>query len=65
MRIKWPISIHGQLEFGSEFEHNGSNECEILNEGSSKPIRDDKVILMAWGGLFVEFNIEGNYKLCR
>ena len=29
------------LEFGPEFERNGSNESEIFNEGSSKPIRDD------------------------
>ena len=65
VRIKWPISKHGQLEFGSEFEHNGSNECEIVNEGSSKPIRDNQVIRVAWNSLFFEFNIEGNYKLCR
>ena len=32
---------HTQLEFGPEFERNDSNESEIFNEGSSKPIRDD------------------------
>ena len=30
-----------QLELGQEFERNGSNEPEIFNEGSSKPIRDN------------------------
>ena len=29
------------LEFGPEYEHNDSNESEIFNEDSSKPIRDD------------------------
>ena len=62
---KWPFPRRRELDFGLEFGHNGSNECEILNEGSSKPIRDNKVIRVARGGLFVELNIEGNYKLCR
>ena len=30
-----------------------------------KPIRDNQVIRVAWNSLFFEFNIEGNYKLCR
>ena len=36
---KWPIPRNRELDFGPEFERNGSNECEIVNEGSSKPIR--------------------------
>ena len=35
---KWPIPRNRELDFGPEFERNGSNECEIVNEGSSKPM---------------------------
>ena len=30
------------LEFGPEFERNGSNESEIFNEGSSNPLETIK-----------------------
>ena len=62
---KWPFPRSRELDFGLEFERNGFEERFILTEGSSIPIRDDQVIRVAGDGLFFEFNIEGNYKLCR
>ena len=54
-----------ELDFGLEFERNGFEEHFIFSEGFSKPTRDDQVIRVAGDGLFFEFSIEGNYKLCR
>ena len=62
---KWPFSRRRKLDFGLEFERNGFEEHFIFTEGFSKPIRDDQVIRVAGEGVFFEFNIEGNYKLCR
>ena len=64
-RPKWPFPRSRELDFGLEFERNGFEEHFIFSEGSSKPTRDDQVIRVAGDGLFVELNIEGNYKLCR
>ena len=62
---KWPFPRSRELDFGLEFERNGFEEHFIFTEGSSKPIRDDKVIRVAGDGLFFELKFEGNYKLCR
>ena len=62
---KWPFPRSRELDFGLEFERNGFEEHFIFTEGSPKPIRDNQVIRVAWNSLFSEFNIEGNYKLCR
>ena len=62
---KWPFPRSRELDFGLEFERNGFEEHFIFTEGSFKPIRDGQVIRAAGDGLFVELNIEGNYKLCR
>ena len=62
---KWPFPRNRELDLGLEFERNGFEEYFIFTEGSSKLIRDDQVIREAGDGLFFEFNIEGNYKLCR
>ena len=63
--IKWPFPRRRELDFRLEFERNGFEEHFIFTEGSFKPIRDDHMIGVAGDGLFFEFNIEGNYKLCR
>ena len=62
---KWPFPRSRELDFGLEFERNGFEEHFIFTEGSSKPIRGNQVIRVAWNSLFFEFNIEGIYKLCR
>ena len=34
---RWPISNWLQFETGLQFDHNGSAQCIIFSEGSSKP----------------------------
>ena len=46
-----------ELDFWLEFERNGFEERFLFSEGSSNPIRDDQVIGVAGGGLFLELNI--------
>ena len=54
-----------RVRFWARIRAQRLEEHFIFNEGSSKPTRDDQVIRVAGDGLFFEFNIEGNYKLCR
>ena len=57
LRERWPFPRPRELDYWLEFERNGFEEHFIFTEGSSKPIRDDKVIRVAGDGLFFELNI--------